>query len=372
MGSFRRDPSDHDQGRGGPCGRPRGRTTPPPGRRLLPGAVLLFATAAATWLPIQTPSTSELRGLSVLDAKRAWASGSGGTVLRIRDGKRWEKVAPPSGGEALDFRDVEALGGGAVVLMSAGPGDASRIYRSADDGATWTLAHTNPEKDGFYDAVAFFDGKDGLVLGDPVNGKFRIRSTRDGGATWAMDPGMIMPAALESEGAFAASGTCLFALKGGNDAWFVTGGAKIARVFHTSDRGRSWSASETPAPNGNASSGLFSVAFLDGKRGFAAGGDYKQPQFAGLNGIRTDDGGVTWTPAPLSATGFYSAVVPVPGAKDDLVAVGLAGEAVSHDAGRTWTKTGEQPMNAASFTARFVGWAVGPKGTALQATTSRR
>jgi photosystem II stability/assembly factor-like uncharacterized protein len=180
-----------------------------------------------------------------------------------------------------------------------------------------------------------------------------------------------MPPAWEGEGAFAASGTCLFVLKGGNDAWFVTGGAKEARVFHTTDRGREWTVASTPAPAGNASSGLFSVAFLDARRGFASGGDYKQPQFNGLNGIRTEDGGATWTPAPLSATGFYSAVVPVPGAKDDLVAVGLAGEAASHDAGRSWTKTGETPMNAAAFTALDSGWAVGPKGTALRFAAGR-
>ncbi|MGE5414911.1 MAG: WD40/YVTN/BNR-like repeat-containing protein, partial [Syntrophomonadaceae bacterium] len=155
------------------------------------------------------------------------------------------------------------------------------------------------------------------------------------------------------------------------DAWFVTGGAKEARVFHTSDRGRTWTVASTPAPAGNASSGLFSVAFLDVKRGFAAGGDYKQPQFAGLNGIRTEDGGTTWTPAPLSSTGFYSAVVPVPGAKDDLVAVGLAGESISHDAGRTWTKTGDTPMNAAAFTASDAGYAAGPKGSVLR-TEARR
>jgi photosystem II stability/assembly factor-like uncharacterized protein len=255
--------------------------------------------------------------------------------------------------------------------MSAGPGDASRIYRSTNGGETWTLAHTNPEKDGFYDAIAFFDGQDGLVLGDPVNGKFRVRATHDGGATWALDPGQIMPPAWEGEGAFAASGTCLFALKGGNDAWFVTGGAKEARVFHTTDRGREWTVASTPEPAGNASSGLFSVAFLDAKRGYAAGGDYKQPQFKGLNGIRTEDGGATWTPAPLSATGFYSAVVPVPGTKDDLVAVGLAGEAASHDAGKSWTKTGDAPMNAAAFTAPDSGWAVGPKGTALRRVSGR-
>jgi photosystem II stability/assembly factor-like uncharacterized protein len=174
---------------------------------------------------------------------------------------------------------------------------------------------------------------------------------------------MVMPAALENEGAFAASGTCLFALKGGQDAWFVTGGAKVARVFHTADRGRTWTVGDTPAPNGNASSGLFSVAFLDARRGFSAGGDYKQPQFAGLNGIRTEDGGATWIAAPLSATGFYSAVVPIPGVPDALAAVGLAGEAISHDAGRTWSKTGDTAMNAIAFTSPTDGWAVGPKGT---------
>jgi photosystem II stability/assembly factor-like uncharacterized protein len=333
-------------------------------RRLLAAAVL--AGASTLWIPRPTGTDAELRGLAVLDAKRAWASGSGGTIVRTRDGERWEKLAPPAGGEELDFRDVESLGGDVVVLMSAGTGDAARIYRSADGGATWTLTDTNPDKDGFYDALAFWDAKEGLVMGDPVGGRFVVRATSDGGATWRVPEGFSMPAALPNEGAFAASGTCLFALKGGQEAWFVTGGASVARVFHTKDRGRTWTVADTPAPNGNASSGLFSVAFLDARRGYAAGGDYKQPDFKGLNGVRTEDGGATWIPAPLSATGFYSAVVPVPRAKDELVAVGLAGEAVSHDAGRTWSKTGGVPMNAAAFSASDAGWAVGPKGSALR------
>src|SRR5262249_45313652 len=178
-------------------------------------ALVLLAVAAATWHPQSTGTTSELRGLTAVDGTHAWASGSGGTIVHTRDGRTWEKLTPPAGGEALDFRDIEALDGGkTVVLMSAGPGDASKIYRSTDGGASWKLAHTNPEKDGFYDAVAFWDDREGLVLGDPVNGKFRIRATRDGGATWTMEHGMVMPPALENEGAFAASGTCLFALKG--------------------------------------------------------------------------------------------------------------------------------------------------------------
>ena len=335
-------------------------------------ALVLAAAIAAAWVPQSSGSTAELRGLSVLDATHAWASGAGGTVLRTKDGERWEKLTVP-GGEALDFRDVEALDASTVVLMSAGTGDAARIYRSTDAGTTWTLAHTNPDKDGFYDAIAFWDAQNGIVMGDPVDGRFVVRVTRDGGATWAAPQGLAMPEALPGEGAFAASGTCLFALRGGADAWFVTGGAKVARVFYTRDRGRSWTVAETPAPAGNASSGLFSVAFLDARRGFAAGGDYKQPAFAGLNGIRTEDGGgATWAPAPLSATGFYSAVVSVPGAKDELAAVGLAGEAVSRDAGRTWTKTGDVPMNAVSFCDARTGWAIGPKGTILRYAATAR
>jgi photosystem II stability/assembly factor-like uncharacterized protein len=155
-----------------------------------------------------------LRGLAVRDATRAWASGSGGTVLRTRDGHRWEKLTVPGGGE-LDFRDVEAVSGDTVVLMAAGPGGESRIYRSLDAGETWTLAHTNPDRDGFYDAIAFWDAKGGLLLGDPVRGRFVVRVTGDGGRTWYAPKGLIMPEALEGEGAFAASGTCLYALKGG-------------------------------------------------------------------------------------------------------------------------------------------------------------
>jgi photosystem II stability/assembly factor-like uncharacterized protein len=340
-------------------------------RDVSPLIYALLLLVSGVWTPQPSGSDSELRGVGVLDATHAWASGSGGTVLRTQDGAHWDKLVVP-GGETLDFRDLEALDEKTVILMSAGTGDAARIFRSSDGGVTWTLAHTNPDKDGFYDAMAFWDAKNGIVMGDPVGGRFVVRVTDDGGATWAAPHALAMPEALPGEGAFAASGTCLFAVKGGADAVFVTGGAKVARIFHTRDGGRSWTAAPTPAPAGNASSGLFSVAFLDPKRGFAAGGDYKQPAFAGLNGIRTEDGGATWTPAPLSATGFYSGVVPVPGSKEDLVAVGLAGSALSHDGGRTWTRWGDAPLNAVAFSDSRTGWAVGPKGAIVKFSSNSR
>ncbi|HEY2797892.1 MAG TPA: glycosyl hydrolase [Thermoanaerobaculia bacterium] len=328
------------------------------------GALIGFL--AAVWLPQHSGSDVELRGLAVRDAQHAWASGFGGTALRTRDGEHWERVTVAFG-EKLDFRDVEWLGGETLVLMSAGEGEASKIFQSSDGGATWHRLHTNPDPKGFYDAIAFWDEKNGIVLGDPVDGRFVVRTTANGGRTWYAPKRLSMPPALSGEGAFAASGTCLFALKGGNDAWFVTGGGgKASRVFHSADRGVTWTAVESPLGATNASSGLFSIAFADAKHGFVTGGDYKQPKFAGLNGARTEDGGATWIPAPVSKTGFFSAVIAVPGAPSDWIAVGLAGTASSHDGGRTWTSLGSQPFNAVAFTDPQTGWAIGPKGTIVR------
>ena len=345
-------------------------------RRITGLALVAFALlgAAPSRVEVQVSgSTAELRGLAVRDAKTAWATGSQGTVLRTRDGKTWEKVRIP-GGEELDFRDVETPSSGVVVLMAAGPGDKSRVYRSADAGATWKLVHTNPEADGFYDAIAFWDEKNGLLVGDPVKeaqGEFRVLLTSDGGASWKPIGLGTISFALKGEGIFAASGTCLTTVPGGKRAWFVTGGARVSRVFRTLDGGQHWNSSAAPVPAGNASSGLFSVAFLNDAVGFASGGDYKQPKLASLNGVRSEDGGKTWTPAPISASGFYSAVVTVPGAKDRLVAVGPVGIAVSEDAGKTWASVDPIPLTAVAFGADGAGWAVGPKGTIVRLERER-
>jgi photosystem II stability/assembly factor-like uncharacterized protein len=335
------------------------------------GLVLAAAAAAvsALWTPQTSGSTAELRGVAVGDALRAFATGADGTVLRTRDGgQRWEKLKVP-GGETLDFRDVEMLSGNTVVLLSSGPGELSRIYRSADGGKSWTLVHTNPDEDGFYDAIAFWDDEHGAVLGDPVAGHFVVRRTSDGGRTWSPTPVAAISEAYSGEGAFAASGTCLVALKGTLQGWFVTGGARMSRVFRTVNRGESWSSSGNPVPAGNPSSGLFSVAFLNSTTGFVVGGNYKEPGLAALNGARSENGGRTWTPTPVAESGFFSAVVAVPGRPTRLVAVGPTGTAISDDKGVTWRKLDATPLNAVAFANESTGWAVGPKGTIVRFRT---
>ncbi|MGW8393287.1 WD40/YVTN/BNR-like repeat-containing protein [Pseudoduganella sp. HUAS MS19] len=313
------------------------------------------------WEPQRHAATVELRGLSVLSGKVAWASGAKGTVLRTVDGQHWTSHMVP-GADAFDFRDIEAFDANTAIVMGAGPGAASRMYRTRDGGASWQLLVVNKETEGFWDAMAFWDASHGIVFGDPVGGVFQILLTADGGDTWhpALDPKGL--AALPQEGAFAASGTCLSVGANGK-AWFVTGGAAQSRVFRSTDRGQSWQSAPLPIPAAAASKGAFSVGFGGRGLGLAAGGDYKEPALGTLNGAVSSDGGASWSPAPILPSGFMSAVLPVPGARETFVAVGLAGSGYTRDGGKTWTIIEkETKLNAVGFSASGAGWAVGPKG----------
>jgi photosystem II stability/assembly factor-like uncharacterized protein len=290
------------------------------------------AFAQQSWRAGASGVTSELRGLSVVSDTVAWASGAKGTVLRTTDGAHWQVIQVPDA-DQLDFRDIHAIDAKSALVMSAGPGALSRIYRTDDGGANWRLLATNQFPEGFWDAMAFWDAQNGILFGDPVKGRFQTYVTSDGGATWLQLEGKGLDA-LENEGAFAASGTCL-SVAGARDAWIVTGGAQSSRVFHSSDRGASWQASVLPIPAGAAARGAFSVGFHNARIGMAAGGDYKEPALAAINGARSEDGGATWTPATILPAGYMSVMMPVPGAPASYVAAGLAGSGYSLDAGNS-------------------------------------
>jgi photosystem II stability/assembly factor-like uncharacterized protein len=219
---------------------------------------------------LHSPVTVRLRGLSALSDTVAWASGREGTVLHTTDAGRTWRVTRVPGAEALDFRDVQAFGADEAVVMGAGPGDASRVYRTTDGGATWALVMQNSDPAGFFDCIDF-DGEEGRLLGDPVGGRFQLYASRDRGATWTAETG---PRAEKDEAAFAASGTCVERL---HDATVVVTGGSRARVHFLPDglsRTAGWRALDAPGLASNASTGLFSVASRGGEM-IAVGGDYK-------------------------------------------------------------------------------------------------
>ena len=333
----------------------------------LPLLLALAAPARAQsdspWAARTSGTTAELRGLSVVDRRVAWASGTGGRVLRTTDGGTTWRVDSIPGASALDLRAIHALDARRAWAISAGPAEEGQahIYRTVNGGATWTEQWSTTEKGVFLDAIAFWDARHGIAMSDPVDGRFYLLTTSDGGATWTRVPSERIPPTLSGEAAFAASGSCLV-IQGGSNAWIGTGGGTTARVFRTTDRGRTWTVAATPVVAGAASAGIFSLAFRDARHGVAVGGDYQKPRTASDNVALTDDGGRSWRLArgPLPA-GYMSAVSFVPGAPTTLVAVGLAGTALSRDRGESWTMVDTTALNSVRFVAGR-GIAVGPRG----------
>lgn len=277
---------------------------------------LLVATAwGSSGLRIQASHTTEsLRGVSVVSRQIAWASGTHGIYLRTTDGGRTWTMAHVPEAETLDFRGVMAFSADEAFLMSSGPGELSRIYHTSDGGKHWELQFRNTNPKGFFDSIAFWDPKHGVALGDPVPDdsgklKFEVLLTEDG-ESWRAIPPERLPEALEGEGAFAASNTCIALVSRAFDAniWFATGG-KSARVFHSGDRGQSWEVAGTPIVHGASSTGIFSIAFRDARHGVIAGGDYKNRRQDGPNLAFTEDGGKTWKLAEVRPQLYFSAAV---------------------------------------------------------------
>ena len=325
--------------------------------------ILNCAVVTAQWAPQHSATTARFRGVSAASGVVAWASGSGGTYARTTDGGATWRAAVVPGASQLDFRDVQAIDANTAYLLSIGPGDQSRIYKTTNGGHGWTLQFTNHNPKAFFDAFAFWDASTGIAMSDPVDGRFILIKTTDGGATWKEFPNGTLSPALEGEAAFAASGTCI-AVQGKSNVWFGTGGAATARVFRSTDGGMTWKVASTPIIAGNASSGVFSIAFKDARNGVIVGGDYKKENEASDNVAMTTDGGATWTlakgPRP---SGFRSAVAYVPGSRGPmLVAVGPSGSDYSLDNGTSWVSLGSMGFHAVSFTGVDAGWAVGEGG----------
>jgi photosystem II stability/assembly factor-like uncharacterized protein len=311
----------------------------------------------------QSNTTESLRGLSAPSPKIAWASGTHGTYLRSLDaGDSWQSAQVP-GAESLDFRDVEAFDENLAYLLSAGPGDQSRIYKTTDAGKSWSLQFTNKDPKGFFDCMAFWDRDHGIALGDPVGGHFTLITTENGGSTWNQIPAESLPPSIEGEGAFAASGTCI-TVEGKNNVWFATGG-KVGRVFRTADRGKTWQIADTPIVHGEEATGIFSIAFRDSKHGVIAGGDYKHPEKGEANLALTKDGGATWKLHTLSPEIYFSAIAFDP--NGGILAAGSTQAAYAKSLQQSaWTKHWDLNLNAVKFNSASTALAVGPKGTIVK------
>lgn len=322
--------------------------------------------AKLSWRETVVDADQSFRGLDAVSRRTAWVAGRSATeggpgkVFRTTDGGRtWDDVSP-EGTEGLLFRDVEARSARRAVVLAIGPGDASRIYRTTDGGATWDAVFVNDDPAAFYDCMAFYpDGRRGLVLSDPVDGRFRILATKNFGRSWTVLPDTGMPRAA-TEFAFAASGDCL--VTAGHSAYFGSGGG-ASRIFRSDDFGRTWTATDSTIPAGDAA-GVFALAFRTPHHGIAVGGDFADPA-DGVDAVATTRNGRRWTGAG-DLTHLGEDVAYLPGRHHWLVVTGESGEvmgtSVSLDGGRSWKRVGKTGYHTLDCTEDGFCWAAGGNG----------
>jgi hypothetical protein len=350
----------------------------------------VISQSNALWQMQDSGTTASLRGIDSVDGVVAWASGTEGTVLNTTNGgAHWTKCTVPDAGTdgaTLDFRGVQAWDARTAIVMASGPGNKSRLYKTTDGCKTWKLFFQNPDSpDGFFDSF-WFNGANGMLLGDPVRGQLVILKTANSGKSWKRDPhdGLLLHGRILA--AFAASNSCiargnrLFAqgiVTGGKDGAFL-----ISRLnFPDFDKSRgmigkigwkelAWKTVPIPVTAGSESAGAFSIAyrypltsgickdcgFGENSRIIAVGGDYTKPNESTGTAAWSADGGDHWTTSTRSPHGYRSSVQWFEPLKLWITA-GTNGSDFSRDDGKTW-----QPLDEGDWNALSLPFVVGPKG----------
>ena len=224
------------------------------------------------------------------------------------------------------------------------------IYKFSKDFQQKELVYEEHNEKVFYDSMQFWNDQEGIAIGDPIENCFCMLITRDGWTTWTKVSCPNLPEVNEGEAAFAASNTNIV-IKG-DKTWIVSGGKK-ARVFFSSDKGKTWCVNNSPIIQGEAMTGIFTADYYNEKIGFIAGGNYEKPNQNFENKALTINGGKTWDlVSENQGFGYASCVQFVPDSNgEQLVSVGANGIYYSYDKGNSWKQlSGDSSL----FTIRFV------------------
>jgi photosystem II stability/assembly factor-like uncharacterized protein len=357
---------------------------------------ILTLPAKAQWDLQDSHTTASLRGIHSIGNGVAWASGTEGTILRTTDdGTTWQRCTTPLDADKLDFRGIQAFDQNTAIVMSSGKGDLSRLYKTTDACKSWKLVLTNPDPDGFWDAVTFAltkpyplrDGWQmhlaGSLIGDPVDGRFVIYQSTDSGSTWdrwANNRSERPAHASGTESLFAASNSAATYTRLFGDLCFVTGGEGGSHLFVLTyhdlfDGGFMWydfNSKRLPITS-SKTSGAFSIAGRgdqgESRTYVLVGGDYQHPEQAGaavaLPATAKSGPFQRPTAAQTPPHGYRSAVA-YDAATKTWITVGPNGTDISHDDGKNWTALKPTPQDTPdadkNWNALSLPFVIGPKG----------
>ncbi len=325
----------------------------------------------------QPAASTGMRSISIVDDNVTWLSMSCGTTgcTTIRrysktadGGLTWSTGVVDLGPTSANLEIANIHGSSIdVAYASVFPkaGDPGGVYKTIDGGTTWTKQATASFNDpaSFTNLVHFFDANNGVCMGDATGtfpaSYFEIYTTTNGGTNWTRVPSSpaLVPIDAQDYGL-----TNQFTTNGDN-IWI---GTTFGRILHSSDRGVTWTVSQSPIPDfggGINGDGSGDLAFTDANNGLLQTDTWEL--------YSTADGGDTWAPVAVSADTALKTfgLSDVPGQAGAYVSVGEdlltspeRGSAFTVDGGVTWFDILDDPDvdgGVIAFRSTTVGFASG-------------
>jgi len=296
---------------------------------------LLFAALCCTQISAQqieiltNNNKISIRGLSVVNDKIIWVSGSNGAIGKSVDGgNTWQWITVKNF-EKKDFRDIEAFDAQTAIIMAVS--EPAFILKTTDGGNTWSTVFSDSTKGMFLDAMDFYDDTRGVLIGDPINNKVFIAHTENQGATWKIDSNTAQ--LFEGEALFASSGSNIKMLWNKNEAiasfLFVTGGKKSRLFFDNAPH-------DLNIIQGQQTEGANSIS-INEKSGDAiiVGGDFTRDTMSKTNCILFSlHDKSRFMNAATPPHGYRSCVEYI--TENKLICCGTSGVDVSEDGGKNW------------------------------------
>jgi|GEM_PF-1659283 len=221
------------------------------------GSIVKTTDGGDTFTLLSSPTLNPLHAISCPTVKMCYVAGDFGTFLKTTDGGvNWVETFLGNKGNPPQFSDVFAVDGQKVLVV----GRDGVFFRSEDGGATWGRPTIKTVAD--LTSIYFIDATSGLLAG---NGGVLLK-TKDGGASW--EPIGSLRSTLQ-----------LWSIKGNGSGTLYAAGDKISK---STDGGETWT---------TLSAGL-AKNFLD----IAAQSGSTAYMLANTNAIlKTTDSGATWS-----------------------------------------------------------------------------
>lgn len=238
---------------------------------------LLNTQFLAQWVELNSGVSVKLNSLSSIKELTTWACGNNGTVIKSSNmGDNWTNGNQSGITANITLNHIYCINEN-IVLTAGNEGSVTYLYRTINGGASWDMV--KQQTGGKFNALHFIDNNTGILIGDPVGGRWSIWKTVNGGINWD-STGCFLP----QEGNEKGFSNSLWA--SGNNIWF---GTDNFRVYKTDNYALSWQTLSTGTEK-NSASLWFDFDFNIGLSG-------------NTNLIRTINSGNNWSIEPLPGSG---------------------------------------------------------------------